>query len=316
MKEFNKFLAMTIFILFVVFGTMGAGVLLRGTASTDFTIDYDNAGAEADMTITFNRGSTSTVDAEIRWDSTADTLESNVTWQAVPKVLFQGTAQLTDGSAAGKTVSYMDDSPSGEHTDSEGAGRVVMSDDATYYKMGAKSLKMAFDATAIAEDGSQYVAGQPFDFSDDENVGFWLYSSIALNGNDLAYEIQDNGGEQVMLIGAIAATTWTWVSLTLPGANGDKDVISEQRIVQKVDKGAMDLYVDALFKWDSTEDTALTESILTDGDFAAISDITAGGAWNNEVRYTDYFIDYDSTDNLVIMTDQSANKWVLGYAFE
>ena len=292
---------------------MGAGVYLRGTSSSDFEIDYDNVGAAADQTITFNRGSTG-IDATIGWDSVNDRVEINFPFQAVPLVYLQGTAQLTDGTT--NTVSYQDDSPSGEWTDSELNAKVVMSDDATYFKIASNSLKIAYAADALVEDGTQYVTGQPYNFTDDENLGFWLYSSIALNGNDLAFELQDDGAEQVILIGAIAATTWTWVSLTLPAANADKDAISEMRLVQKVDKGAFDLYMDGCYKWDSADETALTQNILTDGDISALADITAGGAWANKARYTDYFIDYDSTDNLVVVGNESTNKWLLLYAYQ
>lgn len=316
MKEFNKFLAMTIFVLFVVFGTMGAGVLLRGTSGTNFTLDYDNSGAGASQTITFNRGSTGTVDAVLTWDETNDVVEFNFPLQSTLNVFNQGTGQLTDGSAAGKTVSYMDDSPAGEWTDDTGNGFVVMSNDATYFKMGANSLKMAFADTAQVEDGAQYVAGQPYDFSSDESFGFWVYSSIALNAADFALELQDDGGERVITLGAVAATTWEWESLALPGADADKNVISEMRIVQKVDKGAMDLYVDAVFKWDDADQVALTQNILTDGDHSVKADVTAGGAFSMLTRYTDYLISYEGTDYLVAVSDQSANKVSILYTYE
>jgi hypothetical protein len=332
MKQFQLIINILVLIMFVLgigvvlygrfgidqdeLGVVASGVLLRGTSGTDFTIDYDNSGAGASSTVTRNRGSTGVIDAIQTWDETNDCFEFNFPLQSTLKLFNQGTGQLTDGSAAGKTVSYMDDSPSGEWTDSEGNGKVVMSDDATYFKMATKSLKMAYAADALVEDGAQYVAGQPYDFSSDENIGFWAYSSIALDGNDLAYELQDDGGEQVILIGAIAATTWTWISLALPGADGDKDAISEMRIVQKVDKGAFDLYVDALFKWDDTEQTALTQNILADGDHSVKADVTAGGAFSMLTRYTDYLIDYGGTDYLVAISDQSANKVSILYTYE
>jgi len=294
---------------------MGAGVYLKGTSGVNFELDYDNVGAGASQTITFNRGSTGTIDAILTFDETNDRFEYNFPLQSRLFIHLEGEVGA-DGSAGGKTVSYMDDSPDGEFTDSEGNGKVTFSNDATYYKMASNSLKMVFAADALVEDGAAYVAGQPYDWTDDENLGFWIYSSIALDANDLAFELQDDGAEQVILVGAISATAWTWVSLTLPGANADKDVISEIRIVQKVDKGAMDIYVDAVFKWDSAEEVDLTYDILDDGDFSCLADVTAGGAWGDKVRYTNYFVDYDSTDHLVFITDESANKLIFGYAYE
>ncbi len=314
MKKFQLMVNILVLLMFASL-LMGAGVYLRGTSSTDFEIDYDQTGAGASQTITFNRGSTGTIDAILTWDETNDRFEYNFPLQSRLLIQFEGE-DGTNAAAAGQTVSYMDDSPSGEHVDSEGNSKVVMSDDATFFKMGAKSLKIAYAADALVEDGSAYVTGQPYNWTDDENIGFWAYSSIALDGNDLAFELQDNGGEQVVLIGAIPATTWTWISLALPGANGDKDNISELRIVQKVDKGEFDLYIDALFKWDDADDMDLLYDIIDDGDFSVMADPTAGGSWVAKTRYTNYFIDYTGTDHLVFITDESANKWILGYSYE
>ncbi len=314
----------TLRVLQIVFLAVGmvvvltaAGLQLRGSAMTTFVLDYDNTGAETDMSLEFEGGSTRSTNASLSWDATNIRHEFNFPLQAIPLIVMQGTGQLTDGSAGGKTVSFMDDSPSAEWTDSEGNGFVVTSDDATLFKMGSNSLKAAFNASATLEDGVQYTSGQPFNFTDDENWGMWIYSSVALDATDLALELQDDGGEQVLTMGAIAANTWTWEKVTLPAANADKDVISEIRIVQKADKGAFNLFLDAAFKWDSTENTALSQNILEDGDFSAIADITAGGAWSSLVRYTDYFIDYNTgANNLVAVSDQSANKVILGYAYE
>jgi hypothetical protein len=210
----------------------------------------------------------------------------------------------------------MDDTPAGEFSDSEGAARVTVSNDATIVKVGSNSLEILFDATAQVEDGVQYTAGQPYNFTADENVGLWIYSTIALDAADIAVELQDDGGERVISLGAVAATTWEWESLALPGADGDKDAISEMRIVQKVDKGAMTIYLDTFWKWDDATDEDITNDILDDGDISVLVDIIAGGAWSNLVQQTDYFIDYSSTDHIVYVSDQSANKVVLFYAYE
>ncbi len=50
-----------------------AGTYIRGTQSPDFMLDSDNAGAGADTSFIFNRGSSGD-DAVITWDETADTL--------------------------------------------------------------------------------------------------------------------------------------------------------------------------------------------------------------------------------------------------
>ena len=293
-----------------------AGLQLRGSAKTTFVLDYDNTSGGQDQYLYFNRGSTGD-DAYLKWDETNDIHSLSHPLQAIPRAILHGTSTLTNGAAGGKTVSYMDDSPSAEWTDSESAARVVMSDDGTLFKMGSNSLKMAFDATATTEDGAAYVTGQPYNFTDNESIGFWAYSTVALSGADFAYELQDDGGEQVINFPAVAATTWAWVSLTLPGANADKDVISEQRIVQKVDKGEFDLYIDAVWKWDDDQQITLAQQVLTEGVTSIIEDATGGvvGNWTTMVEYTNYFVDYGGTDYVVVITDESASRWIINYAY-
>lgn len=315
MKRFQLFLNIITIAMFCVL-LLGAGLALTGTGKTTFILDYDNQSSGQDMYYYFNRGSTGS-DSYLKWDETLDIHSLSHPLQAIPQTILHGTSTLTNGAAAGKTESFMDDSPSAEWTDSESAARVVMSDDGTLFKMGSNSLKMAFDATATTEDGAAYVAGQPYDFTDNESIGFWAYSSVALSGADFAYELQDDGGERVINFPAVAVTTWTWVSLALPGANADKDVISEMRIVQKVDKGAFDLYIDAVWKFDDDQKITLAQQVLTEGVTSIIEDATGGvvGNWTTMVEYTNFFVDYGGTDYVVVITDESASRWIINYAY-
>lgn len=317
--RFDRILAVAQIACFAAFAILcftGAGFLLRGTGLPTFTLDNDNTSSGVDQALYFNRGSTG-ADSYLMWNETTDILSLSHPVQAILRTILHGTSTLTNGAAAGKTELFMDDSPSAEWTDSESAARVVMSDDGTLFKMGSNSLKMAFDATATTEDGAAYVTGQPYDFSADESISFWAYSSVALDASDFAYELQDDGGERVLNFPAMAATTWTWVRLALPGADGDKDVISEMRIVQKVDVGAFDLYIDAIWKYDDTEKITLAQRVLTEGVMSIIEDATGGvvGNWTTMVEYTNFFVDYGGTDYVVVITDESASRWIINYAY-
>ena len=77
-----------------------------GTNNTSFTIDADNAGAEADMQIAFNRGSTAG-DATLRWDAANNRFEIESD-ESVPTlaemnalaIVISGTTALDSNGAA------------------------------------------------------------------------------------------------------------------------------------------------------------------------------------------------------------------------
>lgn len=55
-----------------LYHTNASAAAATGTTGTTFTLDSDNAGAEADQDILFNRGSTDAEDAAIRWVAASD----------------------------------------------------------------------------------------------------------------------------------------------------------------------------------------------------------------------------------------------------
>jgi len=292
--------------------TSGSPVSIGHTTSETTVNDNLN------ITGTLNASGTLTIgnDVNVTVPTNGGNAGAQNTIQGVPKIDLQGTGQL----AGTETVEYMDDSPSGEWTDSEGNGKVTFANDGTYYKEGSNSLKIIFAADALVEDGAQYTTGQPYDWTTDEYVGLWIYSDIALDANDIAFEYTDDGGERIELIGAITVNTWTWVRLTLTVTDNEKDVISELRIVQKVDKGAFNLYVDALTKWDAADATALTNNPLQDGILSVLFQTYANTGTHEQTQksmYAEWFIDWGaSTSYFVPIGDQSAYVANVLYAHE
>ena len=108
--------------------------------------------------------------------------------------------------------------------------------------------------------------------------------------------------------------------MALKGTDADKDAISELRIVQKVDKGVFDLYVDALTKWDGADAVTLTKHILQDGMLSVVFYKNADGQTHegaNKTEYAEWLIDWGAaTDYFVPIGDQSSYDALLLYAHE
>jgi hypothetical protein len=125
-------------------------------------------------------------------------------------------------------------------------GDVTSTLDAVTYKVGAKSCKLAVAANCGAGDilATEVVAK---DLSTYGYVCLWLYSSVALDANDLQLLLDDHAQcaspTETINIPAVAATTWTLVQCDLANPASDNAIISIG-IKMVVDKGAFDLYVD------------------------------------------------------------------------
>lgn len=240
----------------------------------------------------------------------------------LPKLYLQGTGALSDGSANTKAT-YIDADPTGEWTSAD--ADMTASADTTYYKDVTNSLKVAIVDAAIATDviATRTVASE--DWTNRESLGLWVYSTVALSAGDVDIRITDGTqGDTDIDIPAVSANTWTWVEIDITDITGmaviNKDDVDGISFIYAVDKGAMSIYFDFLCRWDIAQETDLTQSILQDGMLSAIANpvVESGAmAWVNQAEYTDYFINYTSgTDNLVVITNESANCFILQYCFE
>lgn len=217
---------------------------------------------------------------------------------------------LTNGAAAGKTLALVDETPAGEFTASD--ADVTCTTDTTTKKSGTASLKLGVLATADAGDGcSDSVTA---DFSADESVGFWAYSTVALAAGDVVFSITDDGGAHTINVPALAANTWTYVNLTTgitALADADKNsitVIAFNLSAAGATKAAstpFSFFVDEAFKWDATEQHSLG-AITPDAVVTAIG-ITATTAVTAQLtELTDHFIAFSGTTGLLVgITDKS-----------
>ena len=197
-------------------------------------------------------------------------------------------------------------------------GDVVSSDDTSTYRQGSASLQLAVAVTADATDGvTNALAGGNQNWTDDEAVGFWLYSTVALTAGDLVFSITDSvAGETLTNIPAYATiNTWQWTEVDISGvANASKDAITDVGIQLSAAgavvaaAGAFDAYFDMIVKWDVADEDTLGAAVLQDGVLSlTVVDATDSGATSvNLVEYTDYFLHTQTgNDAIVMITDQS-----------
>lgn len=128
----------------------------------------------------------------------------------------------------------------------ESGANITCSADTTYYKKGSKSSKIAIGAdftTGLAA----YYAISSADYTGHDHVHLWVRSSVALASGDISLLLDNTAACASPLedinIPALAANTWTRVSLTYASAAGLGAVISVGLKVN-VDKGACDIYLD------------------------------------------------------------------------
>jgi hypothetical protein len=237
----------------------------------------------------------------------------------LPRIKLVSLGAGTDGTAGSKTLALMDDSPAGEFITID--AHTTCTADATYAKVGTNSLKLGVLTTGVAGDGCADPIGAPYDFTDDESVGLWLYCDTVLDAGDLRLDINDSvGGHELVAFPAYSPEdSWQWVELDISAiANADKDVVDDVSWelsatgATRAATAAFNCYLDGAMKWDATEEEALGVSIQTDGVISVVAVATAAGSGNTTsdlVLGTDYFINYESgVDFLVWITNQSGNS--------
>lgn len=167
------------------------------------------------------------------------------------------------------------------------AGDVVVSRETSDFKEGTASVKLVVGAGAVLEPLAYHdIASKNLTAYD--SIGFWFKSTVALNAGDLQF-MMDNTAAcasplETINFPAIAANTWTWVSLTIATPAALTAVISIG-IKQAVDKGAMTLYIDQIVAGDWLDH-------LGAGDFIKIG---AGSINTAATWYTIASVDTDTS---------------------
>lgn len=289
-------------------------LVFEGATANNFETTVTPTDPTADVTLTLpNETGTvaltsQAVDMTLEADATGGNAGAKTEYVGLPRIKLIGGGQGTN--PASQTISLADDSPEGEFAPVDAS--VVEAAEAAIYRAGAGSYKTTWAADAAEDDG--FVDAALFgnaSLEDQESVGLWLYTSVALASGDLQIVITDDGAARKFAIPAVTtASQWTWVEIDITSLDaGTGDVCSNFAITMTaqgaaaatLDAGFI-LYFDTGYAWDSVDEEALGVAIQQDGVLGIIN--TESGA--PLVEYTDYFTHYQSgNDAVVYITDQS-----------
>ncbi len=225
-------------------------------------------------------------------------------------ITIKSLGSMTNGST--ETIALIDDTPANECA---GVNQTTANDN-TVVRVGTNSLKITFATTPSADDGADCTLTGADDFESNESIGFWFRTDTALNAGDMYAELDDDGGTDVQFDLPAVGTVdqWSWIELDITTC-ATCDVVDAIKFL--VDSGGAttlvaggNIWIDFAFKWAVADEEALGVDIVQDGVLGVITGPTAAGTGNTTsdlVENTDFFVNYQSGDVLVTMTDQSAN---------
>ena len=169
------------------------------------------------------------------------------------------------------------------------------------FKEGSAAWRCLYAAGAgVGTTGECYFNNTGDTFGPGGTVSFWIRSSVALNAGDFVW-IDDNNADfgspaDIVDIPALAANTWTYITLSVP--NSSNLIANSYGFRQIVDKGALNLDVDAMGKQidsgDSTTGwivpTATVQTLSADSGIfhegtASIKNIITAGAAAGDTWY-------------------------------
>jgi len=284
-------------------------VCIAAVLEVDGELELDGA-LDADSTSNFEGAATfqSTValgaDVTLAADSSGGNLGAKTEYIGLPRIKFIGMGGGTDPGA--QTIELVDDTPNGEYAAVDASA--VLSLSTTVVKYGTNSLKIAWNADAVATDGFLDAGlGAAGAWDDMESVGMLVQSDTAWASGDLTLVLTDDGGARTFSIPALTATdTWVWLEVNI--ATGDLSAISDVAILMSAQgEGALaafNMYLDIMYCWDSTDEDALGYAIQQDGVLGVVDNVDA----TNLAELTNYIIHYESgVDFLVWITNESAS---------
>ena len=287
-------------------GTFTGNVTATGTMTLNGAVTHGSTVAS----------SGNAVDMTLNVPTNGGNANAKNEYVGIPRIAGFATGTGTNGTAASKTVTgYIDETPAGEWT---ATANITSNTDATEYRKGTASLELVVGATPAADNGADNtLSGGDEDWSADESFGFWHMCSVTTTAGDWVLEITDSvaGATDVNVPALTSANVWTWVEVDISGvADASKDVI--QSIAFDLSAAGATALVsdtcnfDYAYKWDATEEDAMSIDVLTDGVIAVYKVLTAAAGVNDvsmAAEGTDYFVHYETGNFLVWITDQSAN---------
>lgn len=282
------------------------GLIFEGATANSYETTVAPTDATADRTLTLPDATgtvaltSQAVDMTLTADPTGGNAGAKTEYIGLPRVALVGLGAGTDATAAGKTLALIDDTPDGEFAAHD--ADTTVSADAAVYKTGTKSLEVVFTTAADAGDGAH--DGIVADFSSDESVGLHFYCDTTLAAGDVILDFTDDGGARTFNLPAYAtANTWQWAEINIGATpDADKNTITDVSIelsaagAVKAAAGEFTCFFDTAYKWDATEEEALTKAILQDGVLSVVN-TTAGITL---VEGTDFFVHYEATVDFIV----------------
>lgn len=252
----------------------------------------------------------------------ANTLIAVVNSKLIPFATMTNgaTVALNAPSANAKTAYLMDDTPAAEFSAVTVGVAPTDTQDATIARKGTNSLKLAWPSTSVAGDGVQWTAFTAADWTTEESVGFWIYTSEVLTAGDLTFVIVDSTADHAFNIPAVTTVNkWTWVEIDISAlATTDGDAVTNYKILISTAgaaaHGAFNTYFDGGYKWDATEELALGVDLVdSPGSVRSVLGITKANTGTHDmvtlVEDTDFIVHYESgNDFLVTLSDQSTRS--------
>lgn len=224
-------------------------------------------------------------------------------YTGLPRLAMVGLGQ---GTNATLTVIYMDDDPTGECapvgvpvTEAEGSATNV-------FRFGASSYAASFTSAAVGNNGFNCTISNT-DFQTVENVGAWVYPTVATASGDLAINLIDDGVPVSYTLPALTANTWAWVEVNITAlAGGTGNVVSGIGILLTnqgaTNLGAFTLYTDFFAKWLTIDSDTLGIAVIQDGILSVINAETGAALVENTTFLARYI---NAADAIVYMTDMS-----------
>ena len=224
----------------------------------------------------------------------------------IPAIALVTTGAGTDANDANETIDYMDATPAGEWTAVD--ADTVCATAAAYSKdADGTSLAIAFLATADVDDGCVAVVDS-LDWSGAESASLYVWSDdTTLALGDLHFLVDDSAAapdDRIDIPANAEANYWYYDDLTTGiTACADCDhvdnigiVLSAAGAAKALAEGGFTIYIDAVYKWEVTEEDALNVAILRDGLVNLVDSVTNAQL----VEFTDYFVHYEAGNDFVV----------------
>ncbi len=252
-------------------------------------------------------------DVTLNAESTGGNAGAKNQFIGLPRITAAGLLAGTNGTT--ESTAYIDTTPTGEWAEIDSGTAVAVTADTTTYRATTNSVKIAFTAAYTVGDGVDGTISQD-DLSGNESIGFYLRSSVDTSAGDYKLTLDDtNGTDQSYDVPAVTADTWTWVEIDISACNANCDTVDgikfTSALSESLNLGAHNVWLDAMYKWDSADEEALGQAIVQDGVLFILASPVVSSSINTTsllTEWTDYIVNYQTGNDVVVwLSDQSAN---------